>query len=216
MTRTLKFLGLALIAMSAVGVSMAWADPEFHSEKEKTTWTGKQDGEDIFTTDAGTVECFLSKYHGTQPKSTTKTMTVMAEYACLDSIIHMNGCEYRFHVEKVEEGKYEGSYDISCTGSNEITITMEKLSTVKCTIHIPPQSGLKTVTFTNAGGGGPTQEITTEINTTSITYSQTEGTGLGRCPNGEDTNNGKYSGKAIFTGEEDVAEEPKHVGIWVK
>jgi hypothetical protein len=61
----------------------------------------------------------------------------------------MNGCDYLLHVSNTGVGgAYNGSTDIVCPGSSEITIDAGP-----CTIHIPGQSWLVSVGFQNLPGG---------------------------------------------------------------
>ena len=64
---------------------------------------------------------------------------------------------------------------------------------------MPPQNGLKTVTFTNVGSGS-TQEVTVDVNLSGLKYTHTAGTGFGACATGS-ASNGTYSGAALVTGE---------------
>jgi hypothetical protein len=120
----------------------------------------------------------------------------------------MNGCQYRINILAIGT---TGSFDIVCTGSNEITITAPAVGTKKCIKHIPAQTDLTTVTATNIGTG-TTREITLDINITNIKYSQTMGTSeTGNCATADNTTGGTWTGTAVFTG----SVSGVHIGIFL-
>jgi len=224
MIRNLKVLGLALVAvfaLSAVAASAASAD-SLTSESSPVVLTGKQVGAgDVFTLTAGTAKCKEIKYTAT---TTTPTTTVSAtpsfpaktasgEQNCtgfgFPSETITNGCTYLFHIGAATTG----TMDVVCPAGKEITIVSSSAGTTKCTVHVAAQSGLGTVTYRNVGTL-TTREVELEVNLTNVKYSHTEGTGLGKCTSGAAVN-GSYVGKALITGEEDKALEPKHVGIFL-
>jgi len=222
MIRNFKFFGVAvtaLLAMSAMAVSSASADT-FQSEENKVvTLTGSQEGTDVFTVQAGEVKCSSVKYTGTQATSPETTIKAKPTYsgctfAGLAATVNTGVCEYVFHINDAA-GDTTGTADIVCT-SGEITVTAPSVGTAKCIVHVPPQNGLKTVTYKNVAGVGPTREITVEANLSEITYSQTKGTAeTGNCATEDSKKTGTYVGKALVTGEEDKAEKPNHIGIFL-
>ena len=224
MIRNLKVLGLALVAvfvMSAFATSAASAD-SLTSESSPVTLTGKQvSSGDVFTLTIGTAKCKEIRYTATMSTPTTTfsltpsfpVKTTGGEQNCstfgFPGEIHTNGCTYLFHIGAATTG----TLDIVCPEGKEVTITAGTAGTTKCTMHVPAQSSLATVTYKNVGSL-TTREIELEFNITNIKYSHTEGTGLGKCATGSATT-GSYVGKALLTGEEDKALEPKHVGIFL-
>jgi hypothetical protein len=82
------------------------------------------------------------------------------------STIHMNGCDYVFHIGETIPGgtehTYAVTYDIICPMGNEITVTLwtnetqhtTQPNTAFCTLHIPSQ--------TNLTGGHATDTSTTD------------------------------------------------------
>jgi hypothetical protein len=225
MMRNLKVLGLALVAvfaMSAVAASMASAD-DLTSEVSPVTLTGAQEENDVLTTTAGNISCKEIKYKGTAVTPTT-TVSVTPEYPeksggvtnCtalgFPMLVDVNGCSYLFHIGA---GVTTGTLDIVCPAGKEITVTVNYLSTVKCIIHVPAQTGLGPVTYTNVGSGA-TREITVSAKITNLKYSHTRPAGepgLGACTTGSGTT-GSYNGKVIVTGEKDNG-GTEHVGIFL-
>ena len=209
--RNLKILGLAfvaMLAMSAVAASAASADDKLTAESYPATLTGEKDGEfkDVFTSTAGSITCTNPKYHGELTAAAT-TVAATANYGetaekqCtafgFPATIHMNGCSYLFHV--TAGTLTELSVDIVCPVGQEITITAnpsEHGLTQKCTVHVPAQNGLETVTATNIGAGA-TRDITLDINIEKIKYTHTAGTGLGACASGSGTT-GQLSARATI------------------
>jgi len=216
MIRNLKFLGLALVAalaMSSVVASMASADVITSESAAVTTATGKQEGTDVFKTHGGQVNCTTVTYTGTFSSGASSALVAPTfsgcSYAGLAMTIDMNGCLYRINV--TGGTSTEGSIDIVCTGSNEITVTAPSVGTKKCILHIPAQTDLTKVKGTNIGAGA-TREITLDISITNIKYSQTAGTAeTGNCATADSTTGGTYEGTAIVTGSISGA----HVGIFL-
>jgi hypothetical protein len=206
MMRNLKVLGLALVAMfalSAAAASMASAD-DLTAEKYPVTLTGDQDNQtDIFTTTAGTVSCKKVGYVGTIAGATTEATATPTYSECtalgFPGTIHMNGCTYKFKIGA--SGSTTSTVDIVCPAGQEITVTSIAAGTTKCVIHVPAQTGLTHVNWTNVAG--PPKDVTADIEITNLKYTHTAlGTGLGACTGGS-ASNGKYVGKATVTGEED-------------
>jgi len=224
MIRNLKVLGLALVAvlaMSAVAASMASADA-FTSEKSPVLLTGKQIAPgDVFTTTAGTVKCKEVSYKATTGTPTTTisatptypAKTASGEQNCtgfgFPAEVTTNGCTYLFHLGAATTG----TLDIVCPAEKEITVTAVSAGTDKCIVHVPAQVGLATITYRNSGGSLSTRELEVEANIGGLTYTHTEGTGIGRCTPGHSAT-GTYTGKAIVTGEEDGSPFA-HVGIFL-
>jgi hypothetical protein len=204
--RSLKVLGLALLAFCATSVALAStaAADEFTAEAYPATITGnlEQGTQLTIGTTAGHTTCNVAKQHGTIPgPTTTLTMTATWENcqgAGFPSVVHMNGCDFLYHVNG---GMLTtGWVDIICPAGQEITKTSQGPGgTMKCVLHIPPQVGIGPVTYTNIGAG-PTREITVDINANNLIYSHTAGTGIGACANGGGVN-GILRDKTLWTGE---------------
>jgi hypothetical protein len=170
MTRKFRILGVAVfavLALSAVIASAASAS-NFTASSYPTTATGTSaKGNDVFTTEAGSVEC-----HGhflvddlTEPKETvtvTPTYTECRAFGFLSATVTMNGCDYKFWTS--------GAVDLECpTGKNIVVVAST------CEADIPTQTGLTSVSYANNGN-----HIDVKANVTGITYNVTKD-GFG-CP----------------------------------
>jgi hypothetical protein len=203
MMRNLKVLGLALVAvlaLSAVAASAASAD-KFATNATppvKLTASGKA-GATKFITTAGTNTCDES-YTGTVTEKEVSAVTITPVYTnctCIGvaCVIDMNGCDYVLRVGAATTG----TADIVCPEGKEITLTAGAPPplTEKCTIHVPPQTNLSTVTYSNVGS-----TIQASFDLTAVKYTHTKGTGLGACTAGTSTT-GSLTGTVTVSGEED-------------
>jgi hypothetical protein len=228
MSRTLKFLGPVLIAALVLGaVAAAGAGAaEFTSfntnlnQHEGGTFSGGQTTTHKFTAGAGVgaVTCVTAGFSGTTATGQEGQPTVTPEYknchvellgVTYNTLVKLNGCDYRFHISSGSADDWEGTADIQCAAGKEIDIRVTKsgseeeggeteeeaIAKTKCTIKISAQSGLNKIKYHNQTGAAPTDiEVTTETNNLKNT---TEGfpTGLGGCGivNGAH-NNGTYTG----------------------
>jgi hypothetical protein len=218
MTRNLKVLGLALVAalaVGAVGASAVSANKNFSFQADaaagKTTAiVGEQvvPNGDRFVVDTGTARCEKTHYTGQQVGPEVTTMTLTAAYSgckvgAFESTVNMGNCHYLIHTNtngNTTNGEFDTTTTIVCT-SGDITITVSSGATTKCIIHIPAQNLGTGLVATNATTGG-IKDVTGHIDFSTITYTQTGGTGLGACPNlgSTETHNGLYEGEATNTG----------------
>jgi len=210
MTRNLKTLGLALIAVIAtVAMTASSASAEifvFKSEAASTTLKGEQEGSGKIKVEAGTVTCEKTKFSGEMPDEYEFEVTMTPTYesrsmgeGTTEDVT--TGCDYLFVANEKESTNYEAEARIKCEAGKAITITKKVLGVTKCTITIGAQEGLKTVT--SAETGSPTA-LRTTIAFSSLKYSQTAGTGLGACATLENKTNGTYEGTVVvkdFQGE---------------
>jgi hypothetical protein len=177
MIRNFKFLGLALLAVMAMGAmtSSAASADVFNAESAPVTLTvtgsqekhleGGVDKNDRFFTDGGVVECTAVTYKGTQAATTALTMTLAPTYsgctfAGLTATVTTNGCT---HVFSLIGATTTGEVEIKCPESKEITIDVGPESTRRCIIHVPAQK-LGGITYTNIGAT-TTREVTVAVNT---------------------------------------------------
>ena len=210
MKTKMTIAGLALVAMfalSAVSASAAFAAPLFHAEKEPVTFKGSS-SDNVFTTSAGTVECGTSSFEGTNATKTSTTATLAPTYSnCkafgfVSATVEPHGCTYTFHLVEGSSPP-TATVDVNCTGTNEITI-----SSTGCVTHVPPQTGLKHVVFSNEGSGA-TRDLKANITIEGIKYTTTSG-----CPGGAGTKtNGKYTGTVTVKG---FTSSGVQQGIWVE
>jgi hypothetical protein len=189
MTRNLKALGLALVAvfaMSAFAASAASA-AEFHSEGEGTTVEASQVATHVFKTTAGEITCSTATFKGTQATKTASSITVTPTYpkgtchiiifGTVSAEVNMNGCEYKLYSS--------GSADVLCPAGKKAIVTA-----AGCTVEVGAQTGKKTVKYANNGSH---IDITAEL--TGLSYNHTGFT----CGTGSGTN-GTYTGTTTAAG----------------
>jgi hypothetical protein len=203
MVKNLKALGLALMALAAIGALMASsaAAAEFHSESEKTTIVSKAEGHHVFDAASNSITCTEANFDATTTKKTTSEITFTGTYGgCtffgVGVTVEMNNCDYIFHAD--------GTVDIGGTGCTFITFRASIFG-IPCDVKVTPQTGLKSVAYTNIGSGSTT-EVTLSAAVNGIVYHQ-EGGGCGSH------NEGRYTtGTSTATGLVDGTNT--HTGIW--
>jgi hypothetical protein len=214
MLRNLRALGLTIVAalaISAVGASTASAAPQFHFETEHTIITGMQITGNELTFDSGKVKCGVAKFGGTSAVFTTTTMTLTPTFenckikkgeAEAEATITHNGCAFVFHLGTNTE-HLTGTMGIECP---DFPI---EIDAPECTITVPEQGNLGTVTYKNEGEE-TTRSVIFDMNLSGIHYVE-HGAG---CENEtETTNNGSYTGQITVTGENTLG---AHRGIWIE
>jgi hypothetical protein len=223
MTRKIKGLGLAFVAIAAMSMAVASAvqATELHATDpgpvsifgEKTA----QHQQHVFTTDAGSVKCNVSKFEGTVPASggqqtTAQELTLTGTYTnCtafgLAATIDMNGCKYTITNKLGAHTTAQTAYvDITgCTAGKVIEITP---TGIPCVVTVPEQHNLSHIVFDNNPEPATTpHDLTATITVTGITY---EGhNGCFSLPNTQLTHNGQYIGQATFKATKDPGKEPK-------
>lgn len=201
MTRKLKALGLALVAvlaMSAMATAAAQAaTPEFHTE-EAATIKGKgplaghthyfkftnELNKNIFT------ECPESELAGTTLAKTVTSLTLAPTYnkcktAGMAAEFKPNECDF---VVQLVAGSVPptATFDIVCPGKNEITI-----EDAVCTIHIEPQTGLKHILLGTNTEVGAKRDVDAVVEIIGLKYTITTG-----CPfqnKNETRSDGRYT-----------------------
>ena len=205
MTRSLKALGLALVAalaLTALAVSSASA-AEFHSESEHTSLTGSQEVRNTFSVNAGTVHCETATFSGTSNSATTTELKIVPTF---------QGCKITTVTLETLEAVVDwphcwiiltpsGIKHIGCTISLTIRVTAPL-----CTITVHPQT-ISSDDFTNVGAG-TTRSVTLTSTATGIAYTQSS-----LCPGGGGGSftNGTYSGAIATTCANTLG---FHVGCW--
>lgn len=155
MIRNLKTLGLALMAVFALGAvaaSAASAQGVLTSESGKAvTLKGTETGSllaNSLTGPLGSVTCKGSSYTGHEVNSTTNrvpnkssTATITPKYNQSECKAHipvlgtrpatvtMNGCDYVFHIGGTTEGTYGVTADVVCPENNVIEVEIYKPET---------------------------------------------------------------------------------------
>jgi hypothetical protein len=215
MSRNLKVLGLALVAvfaMSAVASASAGA-ATFHSEiasPAKTFFNGEQVTENVFTVNGRTVKCTKAVFSG-EEVAPSETLSVTPEYSgCtafgLASTVAMNGCKYKFH-NVTGTGPFTSPVDIVCPEGAHITITAAST----CTVTVAGQTGLSSVSYTNKGTGtGRDVEVGANI---SGIASNVSGSVLVCGTNGPES--ATYTGTVLEKGYTSAAHTTQ-VGVWVE
>ena len=206
-SNVLTTAAVVLAAISSVAITNAFADELKSSGAATVSLSGKQKVASVFKSTAGSNECKggTTSGTGTTPTSTLTLTVTTSECSCLGvaCTVDMNGCQYLGHLG----AGTTATVDIVCPAGQEMTSTSSK-----CTTHIKPQTGLGTVTFKNTGSGS-TQEIELEFKVEKISYTHTEGSGIGKCTTGSGTT-GTLTGTSIVTAVEDGSKV--HAGVFVE
>jgi hypothetical protein len=228
MIRTLKGMGLALVAiasLSMVAASAAQAVPgEFHIDTgPSANVTGQGVGPQTltFTASGAQTSCAISTFEstvqgGNQIQTTTTELTLTPTFTgCTlfgaEAVVDMNGC--KFTLTGNQPNPQTALVDITgCTPAPKAQI---EITTPGCTVTIPQQHNIPHVTFENTNPGGVTEQTDTDANftLTGIIY-ETHGA---FCPGAQTipTNDLDYYGKVTLRGYKDLGSEPAfHNGHW--
>jgi hypothetical protein len=207
-----KALGLALlavVAVSALGASAAQAEPQYTCSTYGCTATGSNTkGSEVFTTEAGKVECdshfLVEKLNGknedipaaTSTVTVTPTYTGCEAFGFLSATVTTTGCDYVFTAtEKVSATVYRHHVNVVCEAGKSIKISA---AGGLCQAEIKAQNELTTVDTTNISEGG-VGKLTVEPTVNGVAYTVTND-GFG-CPfNGTgNKTDGKYTGHVIIS-----------------
>jgi hypothetical protein len=205
MTRNLKVLGLAVVAMLTTGVLATSASAaEFHSEiSGTTTIEGSQAGTNTIVTDSGTFHCTTVTFSGSQTGSTASDVTLTPSYSGCRSTgfieanvtIDVNGCKYTL-------GSTGNIQITGCTNTNHTIVVTAPF----CKIEIG-EAQISPVDFVNEGSA-KTRDIKVVSTIGNITYREV---GIGCAHDGSITTGGSYTGAITFKGKNSTNEQ---VGIW--
>jgi hypothetical protein len=206
MTRKLKALGLAFVAILALGVLSASAASaaEIHSEQAHTIIDGSQPvaEDDVYTFNAGTVKCTEASYSGTTTSATSSEVSLTPAYSGCTAFGFVNA-KIDIEIECTFRLRWGiPPFRISCT---KFTI---KITAFNCHVSMGTQDINSGVTYDNAGSGS-SRDITATLNLSGIKYTQ-ESKSFPGCTNGTFTN-GTYKGSITLTGTNTVGGA---VGIW--
>jgi hypothetical protein len=156
MTGNLKVLGLALLALFALGAvaaSSASAVPFFHSDKEKTVLTAEGTGATFGTKSSIiSVTCKKEIFSGTTNEKTVTSVTVHPTYKeCKaepfgNATVTTTGCNYILYAETTQHPKTpelggeetDSPVELECEAGKAITIAAPG-----CTITITTKAGEK-------------------------------------------------------------------------
>jgi len=150
MIRKFKTLGLAMVAVLAMSAFVASAaQAQYTASSYPTTAKATSEvGNDVFTTEGGTVEC-KSEFEGTLSEASS-LLTVKATYtSCkafgfVSASVNMNGCAYVF--EQDGENSTLSTATVECAGNASITVVAGN-----CEIKIAAQGPLSSVATHNNG-----------------------------------------------------------------
>lgn len=209
----LKALAVALTAVLAIGAfGAATASAEkffFNAEAEETTLAGTQEEAHTFTTTAGTLQCKGASFSGSMVETELTTVELTPSYSeCTmaggtsgTATFALNGCTYRLNNGTIEGEKHEGTVGIVCPAEKQIVVQVKLFGATVCTIDVPAQSGLGTVTYSTVGENTEA-EITVNLNVKEkLSYSHT-----GMCGNGS-SSTGSATGKFLVKGEGEEQQE---------
>lgn len=216
MIRNLKALGLAFVAILALGAVAASAA----SAQEQGVFTTAKgapveltaeetgEGQNFLKAFGIKVECPGSHYFGEIENGET-TASLAPEYkqeACksantFPTRIDPNGCTFTGHLGNTtpagnKEGTYGATFDVVCGEGEDITVTVFTnaadlaANSTMCVLHVKPQTGLTGAHVTDTGGG----DIDVTGTVTGIHVVRTEGFTPHPilCPAGT-TNTGEFS-----------------------
>lgn len=205
--KTLTILLLA-VGLSAALTPAASADVFKTSSGGTATITGSQGVVNVFKTTAGSAECKKATYTGSfnSGSSELEVTPTYSECTCIGvaCTIDTNGCRYRLLLGAATAG----SFMVSCPAGKSITLT-----NTKCVIHISTQGNEFWMIYSNTGAG-TTKEIGVSFQIVStLAYTHTEGTGIGKCTSGSSTSGG-LTGTMTLTGEQGITTE--HLGIFIE
>jgi hypothetical protein len=204
MNRKLKALGLALVAVLAMGAFSASAASagDFHSESATdTVIKGSQEGTDVFTVNAGTVKCNEATYAGVQAGATATQVKVNPSYSeCtafgfVSTTIHSKQCTYEFSGDN-------NNVVIDCPTNEPITVTA-----FNCWVTVDDQT-IGGISYTNKGAG-TSRDVHVHVTSSGIKYTQHSKSFPG-CSSGTFTN-GTYTGTATVQG---FTTGGTQVGVW--
>jgi hypothetical protein len=201
MTRKLKTLGLAFVAvlaMSAIAASASQAS-SFMTEGEKypVTISASQEGEHVFTvlTEAGKnseVKCKKATFSGSASAKSSEVTVHPTYEECtaftLPATVTTTNCDYVIHSGAGSVDNFAGTVDVKCSSGSI------KVKTATCEVSVGGQTGLGNLGLVNNTAGG-----TVNINpaVTGIAYTNvTDGIGC-PLPDKASHTDGTYNGKTL-------------------
>ena len=203
MIRNLKVLGLALVAVLAVTAVTASAASaaSFTSESAKTTVSASQVGVQKFIVTGLEVTCTTATFHGEIEGTSAAGVTMTPTYTGCTAKAGIFNVEAKVtgfgHYGEANKCDYfiraNGKGDLECPAGQEVTVDAGT-----CQVHIPSQTELGTITFTNGTSGGK-GDITASLNLSSVTANHTDGIGCPFNGSGEQAT-GTLTGEATVTG----------------
>jgi hypothetical protein len=216
MTRNLKALGLALVAVFAMSAVAASSAPALHFTGGTgiTKVDGAQVGLNVFTANGSPIECEEATFSGTVVATTTTEQTITPTYnkcrfasKTVNTTVDMNGCAFILTIPNA--ANVNNPVHVECpTGTGTIThngVANTKVIIVTipglCEFTIPEQTPTTGGVKYEAGTSGGKKDVTVNASITGIHY-----TTHGNCQilSGKATDftwsDGTYNGKITFTG----------------
>jgi hypothetical protein len=205
MIRNFKALGLAFVAVLAMGAVMASgasAAKIVGSAGAVNIHGAQATNHEFVLTDNSNLKttCTTATFTGSIPAGGTSTPEAIPIYSgCtafgLNSTIHTTGCKYVFHIGTFNAAGTPASVDVEC-GSGAITIT-----TLTCEVKVDTQTGPESKGLTANTGTNTGTDVLLDTSVTQIAYTVTKD-GIG-CPLkavGSYTE-GDYTGTTTLTAE---------------
>ncbi len=213
--RKLRTLGVALVAVVALGVVMASAAQasKFTASEYPATITGEQEAGQInrLTIGSNYFQCGTGNYHGTMTEASSTLTTTIDITGCetsfgTEATVDNNGCDYLLHSgAEVTPDVFSATLDLVCPVEKEVTITLGL-----CTIHIKPQKGLGGVILTNKTEG-TRKDVTVD---TSIQL-EANVTNVFLCPLTTGVQTVTTDGKDTYKAYKDGPPEGAQLDFWV-
>ena len=198
---------LSGVSMSAPGESTVFAAEKYPANLVGTAEAGAPH---VINTEGGKIECKNTSFSGSLA-SAAKAVTLTPSYSDCNAfgftssvVVAPNGCTYTYSLGESENH----SMAINCPVGSSITVAAGP-----CSVSIPAQSGLKTITYNNLDAT-PTSRSAIEIlsNVSGLTYTVTND-GFG-CPFGGTgtRKTGTITGTTLLEGR-NVAGRPANIKI---
>lgn len=161
---------LVLFGMSASAVSAA----SFTAEKVPTTFKGVEETTFIVAATGLNMTCGTVQLHGTVEAASVEEVVVTPVLTeCktqLNTAVTVTGLGHLGEVESCQlVMKANGTGDLVCPPEVEVVVHAST-----CVIHLPPQSGVKTFTFTKSEVNGKTA-LTVDVDITNLHGTHTDG-----------------------------------------
>lgn len=199
-TRTTGIVLTALLALSAIGASVASA-AEFKATKSPVMLFGGQVDKHQLVVDGSAVECGTITVEAASVTVPSKTVTVTPSYTkCTvfgftNGKVEMNGCQYEFLEPNI---KLEGNIRLAC-GGNSMRIFSSFLGS-ECEVFIGEtgNTNLEKVTYKNEATSPTTFKVTTNVG--GITATKTKDTGVCPLDKTGTVKNVTYTGSSLVEG----------------
>lgn len=141
-------ISVAMIALSGLAASSAYAEGEFHLGEESAAIEGEITEPLEVVTETGVMICEAGGLTGESASSTPESLVLLPSFEecefeeLFEVAFAVNGCVLVLNTD----GSTVGSMDIVCPGS---TVFMQFGSLLTCRVRIPPQSDLTPITYHN-------------------------------------------------------------------